>query len=70
MVAVGVALRKRGERRGGGFQGLVPFVDDVEVRLCPGGSEYVDNLLEDRADGFGRYGVGSRRVPKLGYELC
>lgn len=54
MVAVGVALRKRGERGRGGFQGLVPLVDYVEVGLCAGGGEYVDDFLENRADGFGR----------------
>jgi hypothetical protein len=54
VVAVGVALRKRGERGRGGFQSLVPLVDDVEVGLCSGGGEYVDDFLENRADGFGR----------------
>lgn len=57
MVAVGVALRKRGESRTRRFQGLVPLDDDVEVGLCSSGGEYVDNLLENRADGFGRHGV-------------
>ena len=47
VVAVGSALRKRGERGRGGFQCLVPLVDDVEVCLCSGGGENIDNLLED-----------------------
>lgn len=69
MVSVGVALRKRGERGRGGFQGLVPFVDDVEVGLCSGGGEYVDDFLENRADGFGRHGVCRRGVAELCNEV-
>ena len=69
MVSVGGALRQRIDGGLSRLDCLVPLVYDVEVGLSASRGEDIDNLLENRADIFGRDAVSLRRVPKLGDEF-